>query len=139
MTLMEHIQRGKVAAPRRVMLYGTPGIGKSQFAAHSDRPIFIQTEDGLGQIDCEKFPPAQSVDDVIRALSELYTAEHNYRTVVVDTLDWLERLIWAEVCRRKMVESIEDIGYAHPEGDGDPLCRGAQWPHGRVVGGDVLL
>ncbi len=111
MTLMEHIQRGKVAAPRRVMLYGTPGIGKSQFAAHSDRPIFIQTEDGLGQIDCEKFPPAQSFDDVIRALSELYTAEHNYRTVVVDTLDWLERLIWAEVCRRKMVESIEDIGY----------------------------
>jgi hypothetical protein len=25
MTLMEQIQRGKLAAPRRVMLYGTPG------------------------------------------------------------------------------------------------------------------
>ena len=111
MTLMEQIQRGKVAAPRRMMLYGTPGIGKSTFAAHSERPIFLQTEEGLGQIECDKFPVAQSLDDVIKALSELYTADHPYRTVVVDTLDWLERLIWAEVCRRKMVESIEDIGY----------------------------
>jgi len=32
--------------------------------------------------------------------------------VVVDSLDWLERLIWAEVCRKRGVESIEDIGYA---------------------------
>ena len=111
MTLMEQMQRGKVAAPRRMMLYGTPGIGKSLFAAHSPGAIFIQTEDGLGQIECDKLPLAQSLDDVIQGLSELYTAEHDYRTVVIDTLDWLERLIWAEVCRRKMVESIEDIGY----------------------------
>ena len=32
--------------------------------------------------------------------------------MVVDSLDWLEKLIWAEVCRRREVESIEDIGYA---------------------------
>ena len=31
---------------------------------------------------------------------------------MVDSLDWLERLIWAEVCRKRNVESIEDIGYA---------------------------
>ncbi len=31
---------------------------------------------------------------------------------MVDSLDWLERLIWAEVCRKRGVESIEDIGYA---------------------------
>jgi hypothetical protein len=32
--------------------------------------------------------------------------------VVVDSLDWLERIIWNKVCRRRNVESIEDIGYA---------------------------
>jgi len=111
MTLMEQIQHGRTAAPRRVMLYGTPGIGKSQFAANSDKPIFIQTEDGLGQIDCDKFPLAAGFDDVIKSLATLYREKHDYRTVVIDTLDWLERMIWAEVCRRKMVESIEDIGY----------------------------
>ena len=48
----------------------------------------------------------------MQALSDLYTEEHTYRTVVVDSLDWLERLIWEEVCKQKTVENIEDIGYA---------------------------
>ena len=107
MTLMEQIQRGRTAAPRRVMLYGTPGIGKSQFAANSDRPIFIQTEDGLGEIECDRFPLAETYDQAIAALSELYSEKHPYQTVVVDSLDWLERLIWADVCRKRMLESID--------------------------------
>jgi len=111
MTLMDQIHRGKAPAPRRVMLYGTHGIGKSTFAARSERPVFIQTEDGLGEIECDKFPLAETYDEVIKALAELYTEKHPYRTVVIDTLDWLERMIWAEVCRKRMVESIEDIGY----------------------------
>ena len=37
--------------------------------------------------------------------------EHDYQTVVIDTLDWLERLIWAKVCEDRGVKSIEDIGY----------------------------
>ena len=94
------------------MLYGTHGIGKSTFASCAPKPVFIQTEDGLGEIDCDKFPLTTTFDQAMQALSELYTDEHSYRTVVVDSLDWLERLIWAEVCRKRNVESIEDIGYA---------------------------
>lgn len=112
MELIKEIQRGKLPAPRRVMLYGTHGIGKSSFASMASKPIFVQTEDGLGEIDCHKFPLARAYGDVIAALSGLYAEKHTYGTVVIDSLDWLERLIWQEVCRRKRVESIEDIGYA---------------------------
>ena len=94
------------------MLYGTHGIGKSTFGSMSPKPIFVQTEDGLGEIDCERFPLADTFDQVIASLSELYSEKHPYRTVVVDSLDWLEKLIWAEVCKKHMVESIEEIGYA---------------------------
>jgi hypothetical protein len=96
------------------MLYGTEGIGKSTFGASSDRPIFIQTEDGLGEIDCEKFPLARSFGDVTAALSDLHSEPHDYQTVVVDSLDWLERLIWEDVCREFGVKSIEKVdgGYA---------------------------
>src|SRR5690606_24699815 len=38
--------------------------------------------------------------------------EHEYRTVVIDSLDWLERLIWAEVCADQGVDNTEKIGYA---------------------------
>jgi len=112
MSLLAQIQRGRIAAPRRVMLFGVHGIGKSTFGAMSYRPVFIQTEDGLGEIDCEKFPLARSYHNIIQALTELYSEEHPYETVVIDSLDWAERLIWADVCAKRGVENIEDIGYA---------------------------
>ncbi len=112
MKLMELVSSGKTPAPRRVMLYGTQGIGKSTWAACAPKPIFVQTEDGLGEIDCDKFPVATSFADVMGALAELYTENQPYQTIAVDSLDWLERLIWAEVCRKHNVEAIESFGYA---------------------------
>ncbi len=112
MKLLQQVTSGRGPAPRRVMLYGTHGIGKSTFASCAPKPVFIQTEDGLGEINCAKFPVTTTFDQAMQALSELYTDEHPYRTVVVDSLDWLERLIWTDVCRKRNVESIEDIGYA---------------------------
>jgi hypothetical protein len=84
----------------------------STFAAASQSTIFIQTEDGLGEIICDKFPLAESFNDVMTALRELYTQKHPYTTVAVDSLDWLERLIWADICTERSVSNIEDIGYA---------------------------
>jgi len=110
--LMQQIRRGRRPGPRRVMLYGTHGIGKSTFGAMAERPSFVPTEDGLGDIDCESFPLARCLGDVMAALESLYTSEHDYRTVVIDSLDWLERLIWAEVCDDQGVDNIEKIGYA---------------------------
>ncbi len=94
------------------MIFGTHGVGKSSWASCAPKPVFIQTEDGLGEINCAKFPLATTFDQVMQALSDLYTDAHPYRTVVIDSLDWLERLIWADVCRKRNVESIEEIGYA---------------------------
>ena len=112
MKLMKQIQTGKQKRPRRVMLYGTHGIGKSTFGAMAEKPIFITTEDGLGEIDCDQFPLATKYSDVLNTLSALYSEDHDYDTVVIDSLDWLERLIFEEVCNKRGVESIEDIGYA---------------------------
>ena len=111
MKLLEQVQTGVKPAPRRVLLYGTHGIGKSSFAARAKKPIFIPTEDGLGEIDCAKLPLATSFEDVMNAISELYTEKHDYACAVVDSLDWLEQLIWAAVASKRMIESIEDVGY----------------------------
>jgi len=112
MKLLEQVMTGRSPAPRRLMLYGTHGIGKSTFASCAPKPVFVQTEDGLGEIACDKFPLTTTFDQAMQALSELYTDKHSFRTVVIDSLDWLERLIWVEVCKKRNVESIEDIGYA---------------------------
>ena len=112
MSLMQQIQRGPRARPRRITVFGVQGVGKTTLAAAAPAPIFIPTEDGQNDIDCHRFPLASAYVNVLAALGELYSEQHDYRTAVVDSLDWLERLIWADVCRQKGVESIEDIGYA---------------------------
>ena len=112
MQLLQQVQSGRQSRPRRVMLFGTHGIGKTSWAAQAPSAIFLPTEDGLDNIDCDSLPLIDSFEHAMQALAELYTAEHPYRTLVVDSLDWLERLIHAEVCRQRSVENIEDIGYA---------------------------
>ena len=111
MTLHEQIHTGRRHSPPRLLVYGTEGIGKSSTAADAPMPIFIPTEDGLDQIDCHAFPLAIRFEDVLSALSALAGQEQDYQTVVIDTLDWLERLIWAKVCEDRGVQNIEDIGY----------------------------
>jgi len=111
MGMLEEVETGTSPAPQRVLLFGPHGIGKSTWPSKAPSPIYIQTEDGLGEIDCAKFPLAATLKEVTDAIKALYTEEHEYKTLVVDTCDWLERLIHAEVCRSKMVESIDDIGY----------------------------
>lgn len=108
---LARIQKGKAREPQRTMLYGIPGVGKSTFGSMAPAPIFIQTEDGLGHLSVDKFPLARSVGDVMQCIADLYQEKHGYQTVVVDSLDWMERLIHQEVCREQRVQNIEDIGY----------------------------
>ena len=119
MRLMNEIKRGRQPKPPRLLVYGTEGIGKSSFAAQAPAPIFIQTEDGLSEIECDKFPLAKRFEDVQGVLLELYSEQHDYQTVVIDSLDWLERVIWDELCQQHHVTSIEKVdggygkGYTH--------------------------
>jgi hypothetical protein len=78
MSLLQQVQRGRSHLPPRILVYGTEGVGKSSLAATTPKPIFIQTEDGLGEIDCDKFPLAKSLEDVVAALTELETQQHDY-------------------------------------------------------------
>ena len=64
MNMLNRIERGRASRPPRLLLYGVEGIGKSSFASCAPHPIFIQTEDGLDEIDCDKFPLAMTLSDV---------------------------------------------------------------------------
>lgn len=114
MSLLKQIHSGRRHAPPRLLIYGTEGIGKSTTASQASKPIFVPTEDGLDQIDCDSFPLAKTYTDVMNAVTALYSEKHDYQAVVIDSLDWLERLVWDEVCREYGVKSIEkaDGGYA---------------------------
>lgn len=93
------------------MLYGVQGVGKSTWANQAPGAVFVPTEEGLNDIDCQRFPLAKSFDEVMERLRQLADEQHNFQTVVIDSLDWLEQLIWAKVCGEKGWKNIEDAGY----------------------------
>ena len=119
MPWLNQVHVGRMRVPPRLMVYGTEGIGKSTLASRAPDPIFVQTEDGLGQVDSHKLPLAKTFQDVLDALAELHAEKHDYHTVVIDSLDWLERLIWDSLCKQYGVTSIEKVdggygkGYVH--------------------------
>lgn len=107
---LKDIQRN-VPKPPRIIIHGPPGIGKTTFASQADNPIFLCTEDGMGTLDVPAFPLITDYRELISALAVLGREDHDYETVVIDSLDWLEPLIWRAVCERMGVNSIEEPGY----------------------------
>jgi len=107
---LESIKRGGTDRAPMIAVHGPPGLGKTTFAAHGPSPVFIRTEDGLGILDVPTFPQAESAQDVMDALASLYD-DHDFRSVVIDSLSALEPLIWKQVASDHGVNNIEDIGF----------------------------
>lgn len=108
---LQNVVSGKLVRPVRVLIHGTEGVGKSTFAADAPAPIFICPEDGTAQLDIERFPEPAHYDEVIEAINVLQHEEHDRKTLVLDTADWLEPLIWEAVCAKAKKPNIEAFGF----------------------------
>lgn len=108
---LANVTVGDALKPPRMVIYGGDKVGKTTFAAAAPAPIFIRAEDGLGVLKVAAFPPASTFTEVLEAMRALASEKHDYKTLVVDSLDWLEQLIWAHVAREKNIKHIEEIGY----------------------------
>lgn len=105
------VKSGRLDKPMRVLIYGVEKIGKSTFAADAPDPIFIGAEDGTAQLDVSRFPQPETWTDVLDAIEELRTAKHSFKTAVIDSLDWVEPLLWRYICDRDGKKDIEDYGF----------------------------
>jgi hypothetical protein len=108
---LEQIKRGGDIKPPRVLIYGPAGVGKTTFGAAAPNPIFLPIEDGLGKIEVDAFPKPKNYSEARAALDTLAKEDHEYRTLVIDSLDWLEPMIWAHTCEQNKWQSIEQPGY----------------------------
>ena len=89
MSWKDNLVTGKQSLPPRICLYGGHGIGKSTLASKFPNPIFISTEDGIDSLDVTSFPRATKIQEVADNIKTLIKEEHDFKTVVVDSVDWL--------------------------------------------------
>lgn len=108
---LSQITKGGKMKPPRVLVHGPAGIGKTTFGASAPSPIFLPIEDGLGKLEVDCFPTPLKYEDARNALDALVNEDHQYRSVIVDSLDWLEPLIWKHTCEKNSWPSIEHPGY----------------------------
>jgi hypothetical protein len=82
-------------------ILGDAGLGKTSLACTFPKPIVIRAEDGLQSIPVEQRPDAlpliTKVDQLFDQLMLLVKEDHDYKTLVIDSVTALERLFIQDV------------------------------------------
>lgn len=119
MPMLDKVVTGKIKLPVLALIYGPDGVGKTTFAANAPKPIFLGKERGSANMDVARFPEPKNFHEVLEAIREL-DGKHPYQTLVVDSLDWMEPVVWEHICKENKWANIEEPGY----GKGYALANG---------------
>ena len=118
------IKKGPSARPPKIMLIGVEGVGKSTAGAQMPAPVFICGENGLVGPQFEDVPnyTPEKWQDVLDFVDALAAEPSGYKSLVIDTLDWIEPMLYAHVVNsqnKPEYKTIADI----PFGRGIPLAQ----------------
>ena len=106
---MFEVATGKIATAQKVVIYGPEGVGKSTLAAAFPRPLFIDTEGSTNKMDVARYPKPTSWEMLKNEVRE--APKTGCKTIVIDTIDWAEKLCIASICDASQKKGIEDFGY----------------------------
>lgn len=98
MSLLKTIKTKRTNKPLTMILYGVHGIGKTSFPSESENPIYIGNEEN-DEFDIARFPKVKTWDQLKDQLTTLLKEEHEFKTLVIDTMDSLEQIAQYEVLK----------------------------------------
>ena len=98
---LKKLERPRGQRPIIATFFGEGGMGKSTLAAMFPKPVFIRTEDGTaslaGNDEVMLFPLISSSQEVLDQIEALATQEHEFKTLVLDSITQLGTLIEHEI------------------------------------------
>lgn len=115
------VKRTGSGLPSRIVIHGVEGVGKTSLPAYGPNPIFLMTKGETGLetlIDSKRlpevshFPECATWEDALAMINELRTEEHDRQTLVIDTMNGLERLCHEHVCRREYNNNWGEKGFS---------------------------
>jgi hypothetical protein len=101
---------GKKIRAQRIVIYGPESTGKTTIAAAMPDPVFLDTEDGSAHLDITR-AEIHSWKDMVEAVETVASGTVQARTLVIDTIDWAEKMLAEDICRKAKKAGLEDFGY----------------------------
>lgn len=114
MSIQTRIIKGKLKLPKRLLIHGAAGSGKSTFCAGADSVLFIDPEKRTDHLDVARVQP-ETWPEVLQAMADV-VAEKPCTTLAVSTIDYIEGMIWQYLCKREGASSIEAVGGGYAKG-----------------------
>ncbi len=115
---LKSIKPSRQHKPPRIILYGTPKIGKSTFASKITGALFLDVEGGSDELPVNRIRREQleTYDDLIAALNAVLSQDHEFSSLVIDTADFLEKILMKQVAAEfgaKEFAKINGFGREH--------------------------
>lgn len=104
------VQQTMKIEPMKALIYGVEGIGKTTFASKFPDPIFIDTEGSTGFINARKLPNPTSWTMLLDELEDI-KSDPRGKTLIIDTLDWTERLAKKYLMDKNKWAAIDSTNY----------------------------
>lgn len=99
------------------IVYAVGGAGKTTLASEFPDPYYMPTlgEEPPDDVEmpspCEPGQHIETFSEALDVIEWLLTAEHDRKTLIIDSVDGLEPLVWTETCARNGWANIEDAGF----------------------------
>lgn len=105
-----NITKGVIAKAQKAVIYGPEGIGKTSLASQFPEPLFIDTEGSTSNMDVIRMDKPSSWTMLLSQI-EYVKQTMPCKTLIIDTVDWAERLCIEFITSNANKKSITEFGY----------------------------
>lgn len=106
------IEKGAKKSAVKCVVYGVEGIGKTTFASHFPKPLFIDLDKGSQRMEVDRVSPTSWMELMKTLQAITQEKDFPYSTIVIDTADMAAKLCATYVCQTNgNKKNIEEFGY----------------------------
>jgi AAA domain len=113
MSWAEQVVKGgeqKILQPR-MLIYGAAGVGKSSYGAKLPKPVFIDLDKGIDDVNVDRVRAPATWTDALNLVRAIAADPRGYKSLVIDTVDPLEELAVQHVLKISNKASLSDFEF----------------------------